>query len=337
MSWIAAGKRDWDASSGRNKATLAALREATGLRFEVDNDAKRVTIAGDRDAIAVAANLVASIANVQFGQHPTTENVARAFADAGGVRHRQRAPEPGLELASPPGESAGTTGSRSSSTREIASGSSSGRGEDHLGADEAERVRHDLRPGEKDGSRRGEEIEKWRRRANDSSSTSSRTRGRSARARKTRRTLAKTETRESTTAAETDDYGEGGAENRAGESPEKTKPAKDAEEEAENLTAKGPEAKGEARRTPTMTPTRRLAPATRTRRTRRGGRARTRRRAVAAVAAEGADADADADADAAVARTNENERGREEDATVQDDPRRCDGSGVAPSARYRYT
>ena len=110
---------------GRNKATLAALREATGLRFEVDNDAKRVTIAGDRDAIAVAANLVASVANVQFGRLPTTENGAR-LADAGGVRHRRARRNPDSNSRLLPGNR-GTTGSRSSSTREIASGSSSGR------------------------------------------------------------------------------------------------------------------------------------------------------------------------------------------------------------------
>ena len=319
---------------GRNKATLAALREATGLRFEVDNDAKRVTIAGDRDAIAVAANLVASVANVQFGQHPTTENVARAFADAGGVRHRPRAPEPGLELASPPGES---------------------------GNDGVEIV---VDTGDRLGiiiGKRGKTISALMKRSGcdmicDQEKKTVRVVGRNREVAAAGERLildiladARAKRASAKDAADVgedgdardddrggdDDYGEGGAENRAGESPEKTKPAKDAEEDAENITAKGTEAKAEAEADADDDADAKVGAGDANEADAKGGRARTRRRAVAAVAAEGADADADADADAAVARTNE--RGREEDVTVQDDPRRCDGSGVTPSARYWYT
>ena len=277
---------------GRNKANLAALREATGLRFEVDNDAKRVTIAGDRDAIAVAANLVASIANVQFGQHPTTENVARAFADAGGVRHRPRAPEPGLELASPPGESGNDgveivvdTGDRLGiiigKRGKTISALMKRSGCDMICDQEKKTVRV---------VGRNREVAAAGERLILDILADARAKRASAKdaAEGERRVGEDGDARDDDRVGD-DDYGEGkgGAENRAGESPEKTKPAKDAEEDVENISAKGTEAKTEA------------------------------------------------EADAAVARTNE--RGREEDVTVQDDPRRCDGSGVTPSARYWYT
>ena len=80
--------------------------------------------------------------------------------------------------------------------------------------------------------------------------------------------------------------GKGGAENRAGESPEKTKPAKDAEEDAENITAKGTEAKAEAEADADDDADAKVGAGDANEADAKG--VRTRRRAVAAVAAEGA-------------------------------------------------
>ena len=225
LSWIAGGKAGLGRVLGRNKATLAALREATGLRFEVDNDAKRVTIAGDRDAIAVAANLVASIANVPDSGNTPRRRTWRAFADARAgcdIASARRNPDSNSRLL--PGNR-GTTGSRSSSTRRSPPGIIIGKEEDHLGADEAERVRHDLRPGEEDGSLVGRNREVAAAGERLILDILADARAKRASAKDTADVGEDGDARVDDRGGD-DDYGEGGAENRAGESRKRPNPRK---------------------------------------------------------------------------------------------------------------
>ena len=270
MSWIAAGKRDWDASWEGNKATLAA-REATGLRFEVDNDAKRVTIAGDRDAIAVAANLVASAANAQFGDFPRSRTWR--------ARSRTRA---GCDIAS---ARAGTR------TRTRVSSEESGNDRVEIVVDTGDRLGIII-------GKRGKTISALMKRSGcdmicDQEKKTVRVVGRNREVAAAGERLildiladARAKRASAKDAADVgedgdardderggdDDYGEGGAgESRAGESPEKTKPAKDAEEDAENITAKGTEAKAEAEADADDDADAKVGAGDATRRTRRGG------------------------------------------------------------------
>ena len=195
-SGIAGGKRDWTRPEGKATSRRSARRRVFVSRWITTRNASPSRAIATPSPSPRTSSRPPPTSSP--GDFPRRRTGARSRTRRGATR--PRAPEPDSNSRLLP-RNRGTTGSRSSSTRR-SPGIIIGKREDHLGADEAERARHDLRPGEEDGSL-WEEIEKWRRRANDSSSTSSRTRGRSARARKTRRTLAKTETRETTNALET--------------------------------------------------------------------------------------------------------------------------------------